>query len=114
MWLALFLIFIAAINSTIGNIFLKMSRDSSPLFNTFLGKYLSIYFILAIVFYVFNLLCFSKAIDKIPVAIAYPILAGLGFSMLSIAAHYLFDEHLSLLQILGLVFVLIGIILLAK
>lgn len=114
MMLSLFFILIAAINSTIGNFFLKVSREAAPIFTAWYGRYLSIYFILAVFFYMLNLVFFSKALDKIPVAVAYPILAGLGFSLLSIAAHYVFKEELSLMQWAGLLVTAVGIFLLAK
>ena len=53
-----------------------------------------------------------KALDYLPVSIAYPALAGLGFLFLSISANFIFGEIFNFVQFIGIIFITIGIILL--
>jgi small multidrug resistance pump len=102
------LLVFAAINSTIGNILIKKSQ--SGLTHTgVLDSFLNIWFLSGIFFYVINLILFSRALNNLPISIAYPTLASLGFLFLSIAAHYFLDENLSSIQILGMTFSICGI-----
>lgn len=108
---ALLLVLLAAACSTVGNLLLKHSRTAS----TFgLPAHLSPWFGAAIVFYVLNLFLFAKALDRLPVSTGYPILAGVGFAMLTVCATALLGERFSLLQALGLLLVTAGVVCLAR
>ena len=111
---ALLLVFLAGFCSCLGNLALKQSRSFAPGSGDFLVSLINPYFISGLFFYGINVILFAKALDAIPVSIAYPILAGSGFALLTIAASILFSEHLSALQMLGLSLILIGIVFLAQ
>ena len=107
------LVLIAAINSTIGNLLLKQSRLGVT--GEFIKDFfLNPWFLGGLVFYGINVILFSKALDKIPISQAYPVLAGLGFLALSVSATIIFHERLNLIQCLGIIQILIGILILTK
>lgn len=111
---ALILIFFAGVNSTIGNMLLKKSRLAVAPDPHWYGKFLSVYFIGAILAYVLNLACFAKALDMVPVSVGYPILAAGSFALLSVAAAVFFGERFGPWQLGGLIFVAVGIFALAQ
>lgn len=57
---------------------------------------------------------FAKALDKLPVSAAYPVLAGLGFSLIAISGSWFFGERLGLNQYIGLGMILAGIIIMSR
>ena len=111
---ALILIVLAGVNSTIGNMLLKQSRVAVPADAHWYGKFLSVYFLGAVLAYVFNLACFAKALDQVPVSVGYPILAAGSFALLSVAAGIFFGERFGPWQFGGLIFVALGIFALAQ
>lgn len=112
-WLYWSLIFVAGVNSCIGNLLLKRSRlgtsDSS-----LVSLLLSPWFISGLVFYAINVVLFAKALDKLPVSLAYPVLAGVGFALITLTANWFFGERLGISQYLGLGMIIVGIIFMAK
>jgi multidrug transporter EmrE-like cation transporter len=111
---AFFLILLAGVNSTIGNMLLKQSRLAVAADLPWFEKFFSLYFVGAVLFYVANLACFAKALDQVPVSTGYPILAAGSFAMLSISANILFGERFGPWQIGGLILVAMGIFALAQ
>src|ERR1700749_4181722 len=111
---ALVLIFLAAVNSTIGNMLLKQSRLAVAAGLPWYEKFFSIYFLGAVLFYVANLGCFAKALDQVPVSTGYPVLAAGSFAMLSISANIFFGERFGPWQYGGLILVALGIFALAQ
>jgi multidrug transporter EmrE-like cation transporter len=91
---------------------LKKSRIGITDFGV--SSYLNLWFIGGLCFYGINVLLFAKALDKIPVSIAYPVLAGIGFILLSITSYLIFHEVLKWQQWIGLIFILGGIIFVSK
>lgn len=113
MKLALILIFLAGLNSTLGNLLLKASRKNLLTDSSVLEQYTSPLFFGAVAFYGFNLILFAKALDYLPVSVGYPILAASGFAMLSVMSWLVLGERLSLMQIMGIFVIIIGIFMLA-
>ena len=109
---AIFLILIASINSTLGNIFLKYSRLHNKDSTSF-EKFFSIPFSLAILFYIINLILFAKALDYIPVSVGYPVLASSSFLFLFLASNLLFFESINILKVTGILLIIAGIILIS-
>ena len=110
---SLLLLVLAAFFSTVGNLTLKISKTADLNFLPSWIVELRPLFFIAIVFYVLNLLVFSKALESLPVNTSYPILASLGFVMLAISSAFFLNESMSPRQIMGLVVVLIGIFMLS-
>ena len=114
MRLSIIFVIFAGLSSTIGNLLLKQSRVGVTPNVLWFEKFLSLYFVGAIVFYVINLGLFTMALDNIPVSVGYPILAASGFAMLAIAACVFFGERFGVWQIAGLLLVIAGIFALAQ
>lgn len=104
---------LAAINSSIGNFFLKKSQSLDENRHVF-DSFFNLYFLLGIAFYGINVILFAKALRRLPVSMAYPVLAGLSFFFLVIVARIFLGERLFSHQIVGIVLVTIGVILLGK
>lgn len=109
-WLCLFL---ATINSTIGNLCLKKSRLVVES-NDFVSLLFQPYFIAGLAFYGINVILFAKSLDVLRVSIAYPVLAAGGFTLLTVASGFLLNEQLHGRQYLGIGVVLVGVFLLAS
>lgn len=102
-------IFLAGLNSTIGNILLKKSQ----LKNTFFNSIFSIEFISGCFFYLLNVLLFAYALKYLEVTKAYPVLSGFAFISLSISSYFILDEKLSFINYFGILLVVFGIILIS-
>ena len=112
--LPLVLILLAGVNSCIGNLLLKWSRTSAAAEASPIEKLFSAAFLGGMFFYAVNVVLFAKALDSMEVSVAYPILAGAGFAFLIIASSFFFGETLTFARASGMVFILMGITLLAR
>jgi multidrug transporter EmrE-like cation transporter len=107
------LILAAGVNSMIGNVLLKQSRivgGTAP----FVDQLRSPWFIGGLLFYGINVVLFAKALDRLAVSAAYPVLAASGFALLAIVSAFVFGERLSAVQYVGIVVTLGGIALIAR
>ena len=111
-FLAWTLVILASINTTLGNLFLKRSRMYIDDYSI-LGLMQSYWFIGGLCFYGINVVVFSKSLELLPVSSAYPVLAGLGFALIIITSHFLYYEKFGMTQLIGICFILIGIVLIA-
>ena len=75
---------------------------------------LSPWFLGGLAFYGINVVLFAKALEKLPVSVAYPALVGFGVALLVLAAWRLFGEQLTVNQYVGLVAVVFGIFMLVR
>ncbi|MEM1170760.1 MAG: SMR family transporter [Cyanobacteria bacterium P01_H01_bin.35] len=107
------LVLAAGINSCIGNLLLKRSRLGITDTNL-VNLLFSPWFIGGLIFYGINVVLFAKALEKLPVSVAYPTLAGFGFALLVISAGWFFGERLGLNQYIGLGMILAGIIIMSR
>ncbi len=107
------LVLAAGLNSCIGNLLLKKSRLAAEA-PGLMPLLFSPWFIGGLFFYAVNVVLFAKALDRLPVSIAYPALAASGFALLVFSAALIYGEKLGPNQVLGLGAVLIGIWLLAR
>lgn len=112
-WKAWILVFAAGINTCIGNLLLKQSRRV-PTDQGLLSLFLSPWFLGGLVFFGVNVILFTKALEKLPVSAAYPVLAGLGFSLIVVFSGFLFDERLAWSQWMGVGMILGGIIIVSR
>ncbi|MEB3882978.1 SMR family transporter [Lyngbya sp. CCY1209] len=104
---------LAAVNNCIGSLLLKKSRlvATDP---GLLALLFSPWFIGGIMVYGINVILFARALDKLPVSTAYPIFAGIGFSLIAIAGNVLFGERFELNQWVGLATIFAGIIIMSR
>ncbi len=102
----------AALNNAIGSLLLKQSRlGAAPGLVGLLG---SPWFWGGLMFYGVNVLIFAKALESLPVSVAYPVLAGLGFAAIALGGAIFFGERLAWSQVVGLMVLVAGIGLVAR
>jgi multidrug transporter EmrE-like cation transporter len=65
----------------------------------------------SLVLFIISLALLSFAMKTIPISISYPLWAGLGTIGALIGGRFLFAEQLTLLQIVGSIFILFGAVL---
>jgi len=107
------LLVVAAVLNGAGSLLLKQSRlGIDP--NAGWERWLSPWLFAGIGCYGINVLVFAKALEALNVSVAYPVLAGLSFALISLGAAYYFKENFGWMQWIGLMLVLVGIILLAQ
>lgn len=66
---------------------------------------------LVVVAYAVAFYFLSVAIKVIPVGVAYGIWSGLGIVLVSVIAFFLYKQSLSVFQITGLLFIVLGVVL---
>ncbi|MBW4621483.1 MAG: hypothetical protein KME17_19250 [Cyanosarcina radialis HA8281-LM2] len=111
------LVFLAGINTCIGNLLLKKSRMvaiDSATDGSLVSLIFSPWFMGGLFFFGVNVIIFTKSLDKLPVSVAYPVLAGLGFALLVVSGNWIFGERLGLSQLMGVGLILIGIIIVSR
>tara|TARA_B100001250_G_C19780334_1_gene781568 strand:+ start:884 stop:1234 length:351 start_codon:yes stop_codon:yes gene_type:complete len=108
--MAWFFVFLAGVNSCIGNLLLKQARLSP---NESYEFVLSPWFLSGLLFYAANVVLFAKSLERLPVSTAYPTLAAVGFTLLVLSASVIFGERLNQFQFFGLFLVVTGIFFLA-
>ncbi len=107
------LLFIAAMNNSLGSLLLKKSRlvASDPGLLTLL---FSPWFLAGLSVYGINLVLFTKALEKLPLSQAYPVFAGLGFGLITVASQYFFGERFTFHQGVGLGLIFCGIVMMSR
>ena len=107
------LVLLAAVLNGAGSLLLKQSRlkAADP---GLLAQLLSPWFIGGLACYGINVILFARALDKLAVSLAYPVLAGASFVLISALAAWLFHERLNPMQWTGAVFIVVGIFLVAR
>ena len=106
------LVLVAAVLNGCGSLLLKQSAKMS---SDQLGAQLfSPWFIGGLACYGVNVILFGKALKALPVAIAYPVLAGTSLALISLAASFLFRERLAPVHWAGAVLIFFGIVLLTR
>lgn len=110
------LVLVAALLNGGGSLLLKQSRlKAAEMADQSLGGLLfSPWFIGGLACYGINVILFAKALEKLPVSVAYPVLAGASLALISFFAAMLFHEKLSAIHWGGVVFIFVGIILITR
>ncbi|MDR1871934.1 MAG: EamA family transporter [Deltaproteobacteria bacterium] len=107
-WFPWLLLVGAGINTCLGNLLLKQSRlVAKPGFWPMITSY---WFILGLFFYGINVILFAKALDKIPVSVAYPVFAALGFLFITFISNIIFKESITIYKTIGIILIIGGII----
>jgi multidrug transporter EmrE-like cation transporter len=71
------------------------------------------WFVLGAACYGVSLVVWILGLSRVPVSVAYPLLS-VGYVVNAIAAHYLFDETVTLQRWLGIGFIVVGVWLVAR
>jgi small multidrug resistance pump len=66
---------------------------------------------IAVVGYAVAFYFLSVAVKAIPVGVAYGIWSGLGIVLVSLIAFFLYEQRLTSFQLIGLLFIVVGVIL---
>ena len=69
-------------------------------------------FLLGIILYAFGFVFWMMILSRIKLSIAFPISVVLVFTIINFESYFILHENLSLIQIIGLILCIIGIILL--
>ncbi|TIU88413.1 MAG: hypothetical protein E5W03_06195, partial [Mesorhizobium sp.] len=78
------------------------------------NHFLSFPFLGGVVLYGMAILAYAKALDTTDVSLAYPVMAGSGFAMITVASCFIFGEPFNLSKGIGIGFVMAGIISLSR
>ena len=105
-WLAL-----TIVSSSVGNVLMKYASQGA-------GSGLSVYFSFPFLFGGFlfggGLLCYMKALESLPLAVAYPTVVGSSLVFISTCSIVFFDERLSTGHIIGVLLIFAGLLLLTR
>ena len=107
------LVFLSAFCNGIGTTLLKQSRLVTNNSN-FLESIFSFWFISALVIYSTGMLLGTKALEKLPVSVLTPVSQGMSFLIIAFLSYWIFDERLTLNQIMATGFIFTGIILMTR
>ncbi len=109
----LFLILAVSLNAT-GNVLLKLGSqhgldlaDRSPI-ALVAGNW---QLLLGCAVFAANILFFFLALRALPLSVAYPVMVGMTFLIVSSASLFLFREHISILQYIGYAGIILGLVL---
>jgi multidrug transporter EmrE-like cation transporter len=110
------LVLVAAVLNGGGSLLLKQSRiRAAELADHSIGGLLfSPWFLGGLACYGINVILFAKALEKLPVSVAYPVLAGASLALISFVAALLFHEKLATIHWVGAVIICIGIFLITR
>ena len=90
---------------------ITLSRDNWPA--TLWSMATQGHFVLGAACYVLSLFVWILGLSRVPVSIAYPLLS-VGYIVNAIAAHYLLGETVSVQRWLGIGFIVVGVVLVAR
>lgn len=107
------LVFLSAFCNSIGTALLKQSRLATNN-SHFLESLTSFWFISALVVYSMGMLLGTKALEKLPVAVLTPVSQGTSFLIIAFLSHWVFNERLTVNQIMATGFIFTGIILMTR
>jgi multidrug transporter EmrE-like cation transporter len=99
--------------SACGLVFLKMGASRDLKISISEGIFeikLNIYVIIGLLCYVSSFIVSLVAMGKTNLNIFYPISAGLGYIVVCVASYLILKESFSVLQIIGTIIILIGVI----
>jgi multidrug transporter EmrE-like cation transporter len=116
------LLFSALLMNSLANVLIKIGAKfpAAPDVNSnFVQKFfifLNLPTILAMVFFALNIFVYRKALEGIQLSVAYPIMAGGGLFLVTLVSfmHPLLREKTNFIHIIGLVFIMLGIILVTR
>ncbi|TVP64027.1 MAG: small multidrug resistance protein [Nodularia sp. (in: Bacteria)] len=107
------LVAVSAFCNCIGNILLKQSRLAINNSN-FLVTIISPWFIAALISYCTGLLLLAKALDQLPLSMVVPTSQGIGFILVILLSYWLFNETLTLNQLIAISFIFAGIVVMTR
>ncbi len=115
------LVLTTALLNTSAQLILKAGMEKIGEFNFAINNILPIgikiifspFIITGIIIYVISLALWLLLLSRVPVGVAYPM-SSLGFVFNAIGAYFIFGEHLSYPQVIGILIIVFGVYLLAQ
>jgi len=112
-------LFLAVLLNSAANILLKAGTRKLESIESFhpniIWKFLTNgYFVAGVFCFGLALISYSLALTKFELSVAYPIMTGVGFVIVGITSYVWFREQIGTIGIAGIVFITIGIILVAR
>lgn len=111
-------IFLSAVCAVVANLLLRIGLENKGVFGGSISDYLLLFrqpaFIFGLFFYAIATLSWVRVLSSEPLNIAYPLLVSITFAMVILSASILFNESFGLVKFSGIVFILIGITLMAQ
>ncbi|MBN1296752.1 hypothetical protein JXA80_08215 [bacterium] len=111
---------IALLFNALANILMKLANvrstlpiDASPV-DRITGLYLSWPFLAGLACFGLNLICYTQALSRMNLSVAYPVMVGAGFAIIGGASYFMFNERLTVLQYVGILLILAGVTLVAR
>jgi len=96
-----FLLCIAIFTETIATTFLKLSD----------GFTRPICSLITIIGYIVSFYLLSIIVKELPIGIVYAVWSGMGIILVSLIGYFLFSQSLNILSIVGIAFIIIGVVL---
>ena len=101
-----FFVLLASFANALASIFLVLNSETNTSQSPIA---VSRYLILSIVFFGANFFLYSKALEKIDVSVAYPVLVVISIAVIYGFTIFHYDKQISYLQILGSVLISFGL-----
>ena len=110
------LLVLSLISNALANVFIKagMRYYTGGILHIFHHLLRSPLVLAGLLFFGLAFIGYSFVLSRLELSIAYPIMTGAGFAIVSIFSFILFGESFSPVKIIGIIFVFIGIILLSR
>jgi multidrug transporter EmrE-like cation transporter len=114
------LMFSAIILNVCGHLFLKAGMNKvgaislDQLLVSFSKIFSTPFVILGLVSYVSSVALYMVVLSRIDISYAYPLMMGLGYVLIVLFSWQIFGEPFSTFKWIGIVFILVGVVLLGK
>ena len=98
--------------AVIGMTFIKSGHETESFFSIpFFDVSLSVRTLIGILFYGFSFLVFTFYVSKLNIGIVVPVVSGLTCVAIVILGYFLFEEHITPGQFVGIAFIVLGTVL---
>ena len=104
----IWLIFAAVLNA-VANLLLKSTANGHE---SDVANFLSLSFLASIFCFGMGVIVYTKALTKLHVSLAYPLLVGLCYVLIVMGSFFFFNEKLSIVNYLGFAITVLGMYLL--
>lgn len=109
---------VSALCAVGANLLLRIGLEKQGDFEASILDYISLLkqpaFITGLLCYAFATLCWIRVLSSEPLNVAYPLLVSITFALVILSASLIFHEAFGLQKLAGIVFILIGITLMAQ
>ncbi|MTK14018.1 MAG: EamA family transporter [Clostridiaceae bacterium] len=115
-WLILTSVFLGAIGQVLvkyGAVHLELNFAARYIFSSILSILKNVPVMLGTVSYGLSFLIWIKVLSKVELSYAYPMVS-IGYILIMFFSYFIFKENISLIRIAGVIFIIIGVILVAR